>query len=91
MGKEYDPNFLFEISFGFMPRQFKPTAEDRYMFEEEIDVTEIYFILKGTFAVAFNSFNQSIDRSLAEEVYEEQELKAPLDMKRKGHIIASLF
>jgi hypothetical protein len=57
MGKEFDPNFLYEVSFGLMPRCFKPTPDDRYIFEEEIDVTEIYFLLKGTFGVAFNSFN----------------------------------
>jgi hypothetical protein len=26
------------------------------MFEEEVDVTEIYFIIKGDWAIAFNSF-----------------------------------
>lgn len=39
-----------------MPRQFKNTPEDRYMYEEESDVTEIYFILKGEWAVAFNCY-----------------------------------
>lgn len=39
-----------------MPRQFKNTAEDRYILEEEGDVTEIYFIIKGDWAIAFNSF-----------------------------------
>lgn len=58
------------------------------MYEEEIDVTEIYFILKGTFGVAFNSFNQTIDRALAEEILDESELKAPEDMKKNGHVIA---
>lgn len=58
MGKEFDTNFLYEIAFGFMPRLFKNTAEDRYIYEEEIDVTEIYFILKGEWAIAFNSFYQ---------------------------------
>lgn len=39
-----------------MPRQFKNTPEDRYLLEEEVDVTEIYFIIKGDWAIAFNSF-----------------------------------
>jgi hypothetical protein len=56
MGKEFDQNFLFEIALGFMPRQFKNTPEDRYMYEEESDVTEIYFIVKGEWAVAFNCY-----------------------------------
>ena len=55
-GKEFDTNFLYEIAFGFMPRQFKNTAEERYMYEEEVDVTEIYYIIKGEYAIAFNSY-----------------------------------
>ena len=35
MGKEFDTNFLYEIGFGFMPRMFKNTAEERYLYEEE--------------------------------------------------------
>ena len=56
MGKEFDINFLYAIGFGFMPRLFKNSAEDRYLYEEELDVTEIYFILKGEWAISFNSF-----------------------------------
>ena len=57
MGKEFDTNFLYEIAFGFMPRSFKNNAEDRYLYEEEVDVTEIYFIWKGEWAIGFNSFH----------------------------------
>ena len=31
LGKEFDSSFVYEVSFGFMPRQFKNTEEDRYM------------------------------------------------------------
>jgi len=56
MGKEFDDNFVYEIAFGFMPRLFKNTPEDRYMLEEEGDVTEIYFIMNGEWAIAYNSY-----------------------------------
>ena len=39
-----------------MPREFQNTEEDRYLLEEEGDVTEIYFIVKGSWCVAFDSF-----------------------------------
>jgi hypothetical protein len=68
MGREFDTNFLYEIAFGFMPRQFKNTAEDRYMYEEEVDVTEIYFILKGDWAIAFNSYFKLSDGQLTQTV-----------------------
>jgi hypothetical protein len=58
-GKEFDPNFLYQITFGFMPRQFKNTPEDRYLYEEEGDVSEIYFIQKGEWGIAFNSYIKS--------------------------------
>ena len=41
---------------GFIPRFFDNTAQDRYIIEEEQDVTEIYFIMKGNWAVSFNAF-----------------------------------
>jgi hypothetical protein len=56
VGKDFDSNFVYEVCFGFMPRQFRNNPEDRYMYEEESEVTEIYFITKGEWAVAFNSY-----------------------------------
>lgn len=79
MGREFDTNFLFEVAFGFMPRQFKNTAEDRYLYEEEVDVTEIYFILKGEWAIAFNSYFKLSDGQLTQSVSDE-DLKGPDDM-----------
>jgi len=56
VAKEFDNDFLYEVAFGFLPRCFKATPEERYMYEEEVDVTEIYFITKGDWAIAFNSY-----------------------------------
>jgi hypothetical protein len=71
MGREFDDNFVYEIAFGFMPRLFKNTAEDRYMLEEEENVTEIYFIIKGEWAIAYNSYLKPQD-GLAYEKEEEE-------------------
>lgn len=86
MGKEFDTNFLYEIVFGFMPRQFKNTAEDRYMYEEEGDVTEIYFIMKGDWAVAFNSYSKSDINFLTLQT--DEDLRGPDDMQANGYMIA---
>lgn len=42
-----ESKFLFDISFGFMPRRFEPTDEDKVIYDEEDDVPEMYFILEG--------------------------------------------
>jgi hypothetical protein len=55
-GKDLDPNFIYQVAFGFMPRKFNATVEERYMYEEECEVHEIYFILKGDWAIGFNSY-----------------------------------
>jgi hypothetical protein len=83
VGREFDSNFIYEISFGFMPRQFKNTPEERYMYKEEGDVPEIYFILKGEWGVAFNSYlSENSDRSEIDE-----DLKGPPDMMRQGFLL----
>ena len=59
-GKEFDSNFVYAVSFGFMPRKFSNTKEDRYILEEEGDVTEIYFIVNGEWAIGYNSFRNNV-------------------------------
>jgi len=59
---------------------FKNTAEDRYLYEEEIDVTEIYFIARGDWAIGFNSFHQMDSRTIMEEIQVEDDFKGPKDM-----------
>lgn len=57
-GKEFDSNFTYEVAFGFMPREFLDDPNDRYILEEEGDVTEIYFIMAGHWAVCFDSYTK---------------------------------
>ena len=59
-GKEFDSNFVYQVSFGFLPRRFQNNKDDRYILEEEGDVTEIYFIVNGEWAIGYNSFRNNV-------------------------------
>ena len=37
-----------------MPRKFETTDEDRIIYDEEDEVSEMYFILEGTIGVGYN-------------------------------------
>lgn len=54
------------------------------MLREEADVTEIYFISKGEWAVAFNGFMTGTDLLVDETEY----VGTPEDMKAEGKFIA---
>jgi len=58
------------------------------MYNEEGDVTEIYFILKGEWAIAFNCYSKLSDDGFAEELNNEEEIRGPEDMQKQGYIIA---
>lgn len=45
-----ETNFLYDITFGFLPRKFNETE---IIYDEEDDVTEIYFIMEGTVGAGF--------------------------------------
>lgn len=45
-----ESEFLYNVAFGFMPRKFD---ENEIVYDEEDEVTEIYFILEGTLGVGF--------------------------------------
>lgn len=53
---------------------------------EEGDVTEIYFILKGEWAVAYNSYITPRD---GYQQMEEDDSMGPKDMRNEGRLIAS--
>ena len=59
-GREFDSNFVYAVAFGFMPRLFTNDKDDRYILEEEGDVTEIYFIVSGEWAIGYNSFKNNV-------------------------------
>lgn len=86
-GKEFDSNFAYQVSFGFMPREFLNQESDRYLFEEEGDVTEIYFIMKGDWCVAYDSFAKDDLQGMTME-QEDSQMKGTEDMTKRGILIA---
>ena len=50
-----------------MPRRFQANAEDRYILNEEGDVTEIYFILQGEWAIGYNSHGNNVKGFIFDE------------------------
>jgi len=49
-----EPGFLYDISFGFMPRRFEPSDEDKMIYDEEDEVPEMYFFNEGTIGIGFS-------------------------------------
>ena len=49
-----ESRFLYDVSFGFMPRRFEPTDEDRIIYDEEEEVPEMYFIVDGTVGIGYS-------------------------------------
>jgi hypothetical protein len=50
-----DNKFLYDIAFGFMPRNFDPAEEDggEVIFDVEDEVSELYFIMGGKVGVGY--------------------------------------
>ena len=51
---ESDVRFLYDIAFGFMPRQFQSIEEDHIIYDEEDEVPEMYFITEGVVGIGFS-------------------------------------
>ena len=49
-----ETKFLYEVTFGFMPRRFDPTDQDKVIYDEEQDVTEMYFFTEGVIGFGFS-------------------------------------
>lgn len=50
-----EKRFLYDIAFGFMPRQFSSNdIDDKVIYDEEEDVLEMYFVTEGMIGVAFS-------------------------------------
>ena len=53
--KEFkDSKVLYDISFGFMPRFFDDKSDDKYIYYEEDEVPEMYFIIGGTVGIGYS-------------------------------------
>jgi hypothetical protein len=86
LGQEFDSNFIFEVARGFMPRQFCNTPDDRVILTEEGDVTEIYFLLQGEWAIGYKSFQNDHNNLIM--AIEENDGSTPIDMLKKGVLTA---
>ena len=71
-----------------MPRQYQPTEKDRYILEEESDVTEINFVVQGEWAIAFNTYMVLKDPSEYNKGLLNPEEEVPIDMIKDGRFIA---
>ena len=49
-----ETRFLYDVAFGFMPRNFTTNDDDKIIYDEEEDVPEMYFIIEGNVAIAFS-------------------------------------
>ena len=49
-----ESRFLYDVSFGFMPRRFENTDEDRIIYDEEDEVPEMYFIVDGVVGIGYS-------------------------------------
>ena len=58
-----ESKFLYEVTFGFMPRKFEANDEDKIIYDEEEDVTEMYFFTEGLIGVGFTLVANGISSS----------------------------
>ena len=49
-----DKDFMAEFTLGFMPRKFNDIGDDRIIYEEEQEVAEMYFVVKGFVGLGYN-------------------------------------
>jgi hypothetical protein len=63
-----------------MPREYLDDPQDRYILEEEGDVTEITFLTKGDWAVCFNSYTPKDATSDVDLEEDDFDTKTPKDM-----------
>lgn len=57
-----ETRFLYDISFGFMPRRFDTSDEDKVIYDEEDEVTEMYFVLEGSIGIGYSLISNGITR-----------------------------
>ena len=58
----HESKFLYDIAFGFMPRSFDPVNNyDKLLFDEEDEVSEMYFGIEGKVGVGFTLNGRRLD------------------------------
>ena len=55
-----DVDLLYDMSFGFLPRQFEPLDDDKIIYEENQEVAEMYFIMEGFIGIGFSHLQHQV-------------------------------
>jgi potassium voltage-gated channel Eag-related subfamily H protein 8 len=61
--KYKDSKFLFDISFGLKPRLFEAKNDNKLIYDEEDEVSEMYFIMEGTIGIGYYLFSKGLSKS----------------------------
>ena len=57
-----ESKFLYDISFGFLPRFFNPDdPDDKLLYDEESEIPEMYFCLEGKIGVGYSIFGRGLE------------------------------
>ena len=48
-----ESRFLYDVAFGFLPRRFELTDDDKIIYDEEEEIPEMYFILEGNVGIGY--------------------------------------
>jgi len=60
--KHQDSKFLYDVAFGLKPRKFDPSEDDRLIYDEEDEVSEMYFVQEGTIGIGYYLFAQGLSK-----------------------------
>ncbi|CDW72458.1 cation channel family protein [Stylonychia lemnae] len=60
--KYKDSKFLYDISFGLKPRKFETNDDEKLIYDEEDEVSEMYFIQEGTVGIGYYLFSQGLSK-----------------------------
>jgi hypothetical protein len=61
--KHKDSNFLYDVAYGLMPRQFSDRPDENIILDEEEEVLEMYFIVSGSVGIGYQLYQQPLEKS----------------------------
>lgn len=90
-GEAMDPDFLYDISFGFQPRQFwGANQDDRRIIESDEYVTEMYLIQSGKFVIAKKVLKHDEGMKEAKHANEVEE-DVIIEVKGKKYLVLKTY
>lgn len=60
--KHKDSNFLYDVAYGLMPRQFSDRQDENIILDEEEEVLEMYFIISGSVGIGYQLYQQPLEK-----------------------------